>query len=179
MQKVKVEEEEESKKSRIQKKVEGEDDSDEEESIVKPPRVKSSLSYFMSSQMKKFKEENPDVKHTAIMGLVQEKWKTLDEEAKAPYEKLAAADVLRKARQEEDFKKNKVFTMEDGTLSNTAENIKKFGAKKPAPKANKTVQSSSDEEEAPKRKSLKTVKKKITNNKEKEQTDHELNIESD
>ena len=68
--------------------------------------------------------------------------------------------------------------MEDGTLSNTAENIKKFGAKKPA-KANKTVQSSSDEEEAPKRKSLKPLKKKITNNKEKEQTDHELNIESD
>lgn len=70
--------------------------------------------------------------------------------------------------------------MEDGTLSNTAENIKKFGQKKPA-KANKTVQSSSDEEEAPQRKSLKTLKKKITNNKEKEkeQTDHELNIESD
>jgi hypothetical protein len=134
----------------------------------------------MSSQMKKIKEENPDVKQTEVMGLVQEKWKSLDEEAKGPYVLLAAADGQRKARQEEEFKKNKYFTMEDGTLSNTAENIKKFGVKKPA-KANKTVQSSSDEEEAPQRKSLKTLKKKITNNKEKEkeQTDHELNIESD
>lgn len=130
--------------------------------------------------MKKIKEENPDVKQTEVMGLVQEKWKSLDEEAKGPYVLLAAADGQRKARQEEEFKKNKYFTMEDGTLSNTAENIKKFGVKKPA-KANKTVQSSSDEEEAPQRKSLKTLKKKITNNKEKEkeQTDHELNIESD
>ena len=134
----------------------------------------------MSSQMKKIKEENPDVKQTEVMSLVQEKWKSLDEEAKGPYVLLAAADGQRKARQEEEFKKNNYFTMEDGTLSNTAENIKKFGVKKPA-KANKTVQSSSDEEEAPQRKSLKTLKKKITNNKEKEkeQTDHELNIESD
>jgi hypothetical protein len=68
--------------------------------------------------------------------------------------------------------------MEDGSRSDTPENIKKFGQKKPA-KANKTIQSSSDEEEAPQRKSLKTLKKKITYNKEKEQTDHELNIESD
>ncbi len=130
--------------------------------------------------MKKIKEENPDVKQTEVMALVQEKWKSLDEEAKGPYVLLAAADGQRKARQEEELKKNKYFTMEDGTLSNTAENIKKFGVKKPA-KANKTVQSSSDEEEAPQRKSLKTLKKKITNNKEKEkeQTDHELNIESD
>ena len=130
--------------------------------------------------MKKIKEENPDVKQSEVMGLVQEKWKSLDEEARGPYDLLNAADRQRKARQEEEFKKNKYFTMEDGTLSNTAENIKKFGQKKPA-KANKTVQASSDEEEAPQRKSLKTLKKKITNNKEKEkeQTDHELNIESD
>lgn len=30
--------------------------------------------------MKKIKEENPDVKQTEVMGLVQEKWKSLDEE---------------------------------------------------------------------------------------------------
>ena len=80
-------------------------------------------------------------------------------------------------RQEEEFKKHKYFTMEDGTKSNSAENIKKYAPKKKAPKATKKVESEEEEEEAPKRKSLK--KKKITHNKEKEQTDHELNIESD
>lgn len=146
---------------------------------MKPPRAKSGYNYFMIDQMETIKEENHGDKNTSLLSLCAEKWKTLDEDAKAPYEKLAAKDVLRKARQEEEFKKNKYFTLEDGTLSNTAENIKKYKPKKKAPKANKTVQSSSEEEEAPKRKSLKALKKKNTNNKEKEQTDHELNIESD
>ncbi len=106
---------------------------------MKPPRLKSSMSFFMSSQMKTIKEENPDVKHTSVLKLAQDKWKTLSAEEKAPYEKLAAEDAKRKARQEEEFKKKKYFTMEDGSLSNTAENIKKFGTKKRAPKANKTV----------------------------------------
>ena len=43
----------------------------------------------MASEMKKIKEENPDKKQTEIMGLVQEKWKSLDEEAKGPYVLLA------------------------------------------------------------------------------------------
>ena len=133
----------------------------------------------MTDQMTKIKEENKDEKQSNAMALAQTKWKTLDEEAKAPYEKLSKEDAERKARQEEEFKKNKYFTMEDGTLSNTAENLKKYGKKKSAPRANKSAKVEEDEEEAPKRKSLKTYKKKITKNKEKEQTDHELNIESE
>jgi len=70
--------------------------------------------------------------------------------------------------------------MEDGSLSNTKENIKKFTPKK---QANKSVVE--DEEEKPQRKTLKKktetpiVKKKAANKKEIEHTDHELNIESE
>lgn len=69
--------------------------------------------------------------------------------------------------------------MEDGTRSDTAANIKKY-----APKPKKTITSKSvaeeSEEEKPKRKSIQAIKKnKVTKNKEKDLTDHELNIESD
>jgi hypothetical protein len=73
--------------------------------------------------------------------------------------------------------------MEDGTLSNSAANIKKYLKKK-------TNKSMLEEETEPKvRKSQKSAatkksktpakKTKITNKKEKEQTDHELNVESE
>ena len=70
--------------------------------------------------------------------------------------------------------------MEDGTLSNTAANIKKYTPKK---QVNKSVVEA--DEKKPQRKSKKeksdtpAAKKKATNKKENEQTDHELNIESE
>ena len=133
----------------------------------------------MVDYQKKVREEQPDIDSKDVMGEVSKKWKDVDEKTKNHYEELAKADGDRKAKQEKELKDKGYFTMEDGTKSNTKENIKKFS---PKTKTNKTVV---EEEEKPQRKPLKkkteapAPKKIATNKKEIEQTDHELNIESE
>jgi hypothetical protein len=60
--------------------------------------VKSSFNYYLTDHSKTLKEENTDAKQNNVMALAAAKWKTLDEEEKAPYEKLAKEDAERKAR---------------------------------------------------------------------------------
>lgn len=60
------------------------DDTDEEDNTVKPKRAASSYNCFLTSYKLKEGESQKD-----LMKIVGEKWKTMDDKAKAPYEKLA------------------------------------------------------------------------------------------
>ena len=51
------------------------------------------------------------------MGLAGEKWREMDDDSKAPYEKMYSEDKERFEKQMAEWNKNGYYTMEDGTKS--------------------------------------------------------------
>ncbi|GAB7361970.1 hypothetical protein MBLNU230_g2007t1 [Neophaeotheca triangularis] len=60
-----------------------------------PKRGLSAYMFFANDQRDKVREENPGIKFGEVGKLLGERWKSLNEKQKAPYEAKAAADKKR------------------------------------------------------------------------------------
>ena len=84
---------------------------------TKPKRPGNPYSFFNTPNMKKLKEENPDMKQSEIMKKSAAEWNALTEEEKQPYEEMAKKDKERHAKQIAEIQKKGYFKMEDGQKS--------------------------------------------------------------
>ncbi|PVI07327.1 hypothetical protein DM02DRAFT_512695 [Periconia macrospinosa] len=60
-----------------------------------PKRGLSAYMFFANDQRDKVREENPGIKFGDVGKMLGEKWKTLSDKQRAPYEAKAAADKKR------------------------------------------------------------------------------------
>jgi len=60
-----------------------------------PKRPTSAYFFFGGEVRPGIREENPDMKITAVMSLIGEKWRELGDDEKKPYEEMAAKDRKR------------------------------------------------------------------------------------
>ncbi|KAG9685744.1 hypothetical protein KCU81_g5452, partial [Aureobasidium melanogenum] len=60
-----------------------------------PKRGLSAYMFFANEQREKVREENPGIKFGDVGKILGEKWKSLNEKQKTPYEAKAAADKKR------------------------------------------------------------------------------------
>ncbi|KAF2280266.1 uncharacterized protein EI97DRAFT_455174 [Westerdykella ornata] len=60
-----------------------------------PKRGLSAYMFFANEQREKVREENPGIKFGEVGKLLGEKWKSLSEKQRAPYDAKAAADKKR------------------------------------------------------------------------------------
>ena len=71
-----------------------------------PKRSLSSYFIYVRDNRQKVIADNAGISVTEITKILGAQWKALSAEEKAPYEKLAAEDKLRYAREMDEFKKN-------------------------------------------------------------------------
>ena len=91
---------------------------------------------------KKFVEEG---KRKEAFKLASDMWKLMNEEAKAPYEKMSQDDKAREAKQKAELAKKGFYTLSNGTKSTDPDNSHLLKKKKKGKKSKaQTLQSQDD-----------------------------------
>lgn len=96
----------------------------------KPKGVTSAYIYFNTDYCRKLRENDKESKQSDLMSLAGQKWVTMSEKDKAPWEALKQKDVKRHEKQMAEREKKGYFTLDDGSKSTDAANAKLFKEKK-------------------------------------------------
>jgi hypothetical protein len=110
-----------------------------------PKGVPSAYIFFNTEYVKKLRETDKETKQSALMSLAGQKWNTMSEKDKEPYEAMKQKDLKRREKQLAEREKKGFFLLEDGSKSTDAANAKLFKEKKE--KKSKNATESEDEEE--------------------------------
>ena len=92
-----------------------------------PKRAMTPWTFFAGEKMKEYSAQG---KSKEAFALASEAWKACTDEQKSPYEKLAATDKAREAKQAAELAKLGYYLLEDGSKSTDPENAKLLKVKK-------------------------------------------------
>lgn len=82
-----------------------------------PKRGMSGYMFFMNANRERYKQEHPGAKVTEIGKFAGEEWRTMDAEAKAPWEEKAKADKERYEREMKEYTEAKRVALAEATSS--------------------------------------------------------------
>jgi structure-specific recognition protein 1 len=82
-----------------------------------PKRGMSGYMFFMNANRERYKREHPGAKVTEIGKFAGEEWRTMDAEAKAPWEEKAKADKERYEREMKEYTEAKRAALAEATSS--------------------------------------------------------------
>jgi hypothetical protein len=92
-------------------------DDDAEPEALQPKRPLSAYMFFSVEYGKTLREKNTELTIGGVAQLVSEKWGTMNESAKSPYDKLNEQDKVRQQKQLAELEKKGFFVLSDGSKS--------------------------------------------------------------
>jgi hypothetical protein len=100
---------------------------EEEPESLQPKRAITSYMHFSMEFNAEIRATNPDVvmPFGEVSKLVSERWNTMTEDQKKPFEDKFAVDKLRQEKQVEELNKMGYFLMVNGSKSTDVENVPK------------------------------------------------------
>lgn len=104
---------------------------------IKPKKAMNAYSFFNTPNMKKIKNENPDMKQSDIMKQSGAEWQMLSEEEKAKFDDMVEEDKKRYAAQISEIQKRGYFMMDDNVKSCDVKPKVKRSKKSPAKEVQK------------------------------------------
>ena len=136
---------------------------DDEPEPLQPKRAMSAYMYFNVECSSEIRAKNPGVVMPMgeVSKAVSDKWGSMTDAQKQPYEDRSAADKKRQEKQLEELNKKGYFTLDDGSKSTDEQNVpKKRKSLKPSNDLSKSMSVDSLKNQKP-RLSVKEVKAKV------------------
>lgn len=98
---------------------------EEEPQDLQPKRANGAYTFFNTDFVREARAKDPELKTSDCFKLAGEKWATMSEKQKEPYEKLALKDKARNEKQKAELAKKGYFLLEDGSKSTDPQNVPK------------------------------------------------------